>query len=74
MIYTGVVLVLNQDSRKIAYTGVDFSPKSGFTKIVLTPGLPLTGKFVKLPMMEWIHDPSSSSPAVVLGTEKITVQ
>ena len=25
-----------------AYTGVDFSLKSGFTKIVLTPGLPLS--------------------------------
>ena len=42
MTYTGVVLCPKSGfKKKNAYTGVDFSLKSDFTKIVLTPGLPL---------------------------------
>ena len=37
-----------------AYTGVDFSLKSGFTKIVLTPGLPLHGFLVAFQNLLWV--------------------
>ena len=40
--YTGVVL--NKDSRNSAYTGFDFSLKSGFMKILLTPVFSLSKK------------------------------
>ena len=38
MTYTGVVFRIQENS---AFSGVDFSLKLGFTKIVLTPSLPL---------------------------------
>ena len=44
MIYTGVFFSPIRIQENSAYTGVYFSPKSGFTKIVFTPGLPLTGQ------------------------------